>query len=117
MFIVVSVVFHLHAQLQVGDPGVTFDQSKFDPDYPQMEHWITAGVRGGIPFVDQLNIKETLNGGENSSAINSAINSVANQGGGAVHFVLYGTGIDIRPGEDMREPNDIDRIIDLQAWA
>ena len=84
LFIVASTIFHLHAQLQVGDPGVTFDQSKFDPDYPQMAEWITAGVRGGIPFVDQLNIKETLNGGANSSAINSAITTVANQGGGAV---------------------------------
>ena len=100
MSILVSAVFYLYAQLQVGDPGVTFDQSKFDPDYTQMEEWITAGVRGGIPFVDQLTIKETLNDGANSSAINSAINAVANQGGGAV-LLKNGT-YDINDEVDMK---------------
>ncbi len=70
--------------LEVGDPGVTFDENKFDPDYPQMEKWVTAGVRGGIPFIENQIIKQTLNDGANSDAINSAINSVSNQGGGAV---------------------------------
>ena len=84
ILIAISAVFHLYAQLQVGDPDVTFDRSKFDPDYPQMEKWITAGVRGGIPYIDKLDIKKTLNGGINSSAINSAINEVANQGDGAI---------------------------------
>lgn len=71
----------LYAQLRVGDPGVTFDQSKFDNRYPQMQEWKTAGVRGGIPFIEDLNIKKTLNDGANSDAINNAINSLGSAGG------------------------------------
>lgn len=69
---------------RAGDPDVEFDKSKFDADYPQIREWIKAGVRGGIPFVDKLEIKETLEPGVSSSAINAAINKVAKQGGGAV---------------------------------
>lgn len=36
----------------VGDTGATFDLSKLDPKYPQMEEWIKAGVEGGIPVSD-----------------------------------------------------------------
>ena len=75
--------FYSEAQLRVGDPGVTFDQSKRDPNYPQMAEWETAGVRGGIPFIDQLDIKLTLNP-TNSAGIQSAIDNVARQGGGAI---------------------------------
>ncbi|WP_156317048.1 hypothetical protein [Marinagarivorans algicola] len=69
--------------LRPGDPGVTFDMSKMDPRFPQMQKWITAGARGGIPFIDSHTIKKTLNGGD-SDAINKAINDVARDGGGAV---------------------------------
>ncbi|MEO0793603.1 MAG: Ig-like domain-containing protein [Verrucomicrobiota bacterium] len=70
--------------LEIGDQGVTFDESKFDPDYPQMEHWIRAGVRGGIPLIENLVIVRTVSGGSDSAAINAAINAVEAEGGGAV---------------------------------
>lgn len=69
---------------QVNDPGIIFDESKFDPDYPQMAEWATAGVRGGIPLVDALVVRRTLADGADSSAINAAINEVSGLGGGAV---------------------------------
>lgn len=69
---------------RAGDPGVEFDKSRFAPDYPQIREWVKAGVRGGIPFVNKLKIKETLESGASSSTINAAIDKVARQGGGAV---------------------------------
>lgn len=69
--------------LRPGDPGVTFDMSKMDSRFPQMQKWITAGARGGIPFIDSHTIKETLDGGD-SEAINKAITDAAGNGGGAV---------------------------------
>ena len=81
-FLIISL--NLTAQLRVGDPGVTFDQSKMDARYPQMQKWITAGVRGGIPFLEDQEIKITLNDGSKSSDINVAINTVADLGGGAI---------------------------------
>ncbi len=59
--------------LQLGDPGVTFDESLFDSNYPQMERWSEAGVRGGIPFVDEQTILVTLEDGADATDINSAI--------------------------------------------
>lgn len=35
--------------VRVGDPDVTFDESKFDPNYLQMLNWKKAGKTGGIP--------------------------------------------------------------------
>jgi len=75
----VSNLIFLNAQnLKVGDPGVTIDQSKFDSDYPQMERWANAGVRGGIPFINSFNKTASVNPG-NSAAINAAINALANK--------------------------------------
>lgn len=71
------LVFTSQAQLQVGDPGVTVDQSKFDNDYPQMNRWANAGVRGGIPFINSFDKTASMNAG-NSSAINAAITSLSN---------------------------------------
>lgn len=65
---------HVFSQLRVGDPGVTIDQSKFDADYPQMERWANTGVRGGIPFLDQLEKGATVTAKTNAG-INTAINN------------------------------------------
>ena len=72
------------AQPRIGDPGVTFDSSKLDTNYPQMAKWMTAGVRGGIPFMNQLTIKDTLLSGATSDDIIQAIAEVAALGGGTV---------------------------------
>jgi uncharacterized protein YjdB len=73
----------VNAQLQVGDPGVTFDTLLFDTDYPQIERWSETGVRGGIPFMDELNIVRTLNASD-SKDINAAIEEVSSNGGGTI---------------------------------
>ena len=73
-----------HAQLQVGDPGVTFDETLFDDrNYPQMRRWATAGVRGGVPPISSQVIVEEITPG-NSDTINQAIQRVSNAGGGAI---------------------------------
>ncbi|AXT51699.1 T9SS C-terminal target domain-containing protein [Aquimarina sp. BL5] len=71
----------VYSQNKVGDPGVTFDPSKYDSRYPQMKKWETAGVRGGIPFMNDLRIVKTLNNGDNSIAINKAINDASKESG------------------------------------
>ena len=60
--------------LSLGDPGVTFDKTMFDPNYPQMERWSKAGVTGGIPFVDEMLIVTELTACK-SAEINAAINA------------------------------------------
>lgn len=78
-FLVIVTLFLVidgFAQLRVGDPGVSVDRSKFDNDYPQMERWANAGVRGGIPFIESFNKTATMNPGS-SSDINAAISSLS----------------------------------------
>ncbi len=70
---------------RVGDPEVTFNLERFDPDWPQMREWQKAGVRNGIPYRSTLEVKATLHSG-GSEEINAAIRNVANQGGGAVYL-------------------------------
>lgn len=76
-------------ELQVGDPGVRFDDtliSRNSAKWPQMAKWKTAGVRGGIPFVDNQKIRVQLKSGANSSQINAAIATAVSKGGGAVYL-------------------------------
>ncbi|MDW5289198.1 Ig-like domain-containing protein [Formosa sp. PL04] len=68
--------FSVHAQLNVGDPGVTVDLSKLDADYPQMSRWANAGVRGGIPFITSFDKTSTVSSGR-SAEINLAINALS----------------------------------------
>ncbi|GGZ21765.1 hypothetical protein GCM10007049_13150 [Echinicola pacifica] len=59
---------------RIGGAGASVDPGKFDADYPQMERWANAGVRGGIPIKDSLQLGATVTG-MNSAAINQAINN------------------------------------------
>ncbi|MGA9637736.1 Ig-like domain-containing protein [Flavobacterium sp.] len=77
LLLLTLTVGQLYAQLRIGDPGVTVDQSKFDSDYPQMSRWANAGVNGGIPFINSYNKTASISPG-NSSAINAAITSMSN---------------------------------------
>ena len=90
IILLLSLYLPVAAQLKVGDPGVKFDESKFDSNYPQMKIWATAGVEGGIPFIKNLKIKKKLKSGSNSATINKAIQKVAKSGGGAI-FLKNGT--------------------------
>ncbi|CAM4083006.1 MULTISPECIES: T9SS type A sorting domain-containing protein [Flavobacterium] len=73
----VSLPSKVNAQQRVGDPGVTFDTSKYDPRYPQMKEWEKAGASEGIPFIKDLQKVETINSGANSATINSKIAAAA----------------------------------------
>ncbi len=67
-------------KLEIGDPGVTFDQNVIDANqscYPQMQRWSEAGVTGGIPFLNTFDQTTTISSG-NSSTINNAINAMSN---------------------------------------
>jgi hypothetical protein len=73
---------HVSAQSpRLGDPGWTFDESRFDPRFPAMREWARAGVEGGIPLRRSLPIKKRLQPGDDLQA---AINAVATQGGGVI---------------------------------
>ena len=75
-------VLSAYSQPRVGDPGVVFDESKFDDkNYPQMREWKKAGVIGGIPFISDTPLRKTIDA-TNSAGLNTAINDVASQGGG-----------------------------------
>lgn len=84
-FLLVSV---LAAQPELGDPGWIFDESLYDDRFPDMKEWAKAGVQGGIPFRSDIPVKRTLSPvtGDNdmSDNIQSAIDAVASEGGGAV---------------------------------
>lgn len=68
-------------QPRIGDPGWIFDESRFDPRFPEMRHWAKAGVEGGIPLRESLPIKLQVTGG---CDLQSAIDQVAEQGGGVI---------------------------------
>lgn len=85
---------------RVGDPGVTFDESKFDPDYPQMQEWIKAGVEGGIPLRSESPVVRTISA-TNSAGIIAAMEFVQSQGGG--QLVLENGTYDIDAQIQMRD--------------
>jgi hypothetical protein len=66
---------------QIGDPGWVLDESRLDPRFPEMREWAKAGVVGGIPLRNTLEIKFRLQPGEDLQA---AIDQVALSGGGVV---------------------------------
>lgn len=72
---------------RIGDPGITFDATKMDPNYPQMLVWQTAGVQGGIPHRSGYPFLKIIRATD-SAGINAAINEVAAQatsiGGGSI---------------------------------
>ncbi|WP_165750257.1 T9SS type A sorting domain-containing protein [Cellulophaga sp. Z1A5H] len=83
--------FQMSAQLNVGDPGVTFDSGKYDSRYQQMKEWQTAGVRGGIPFLKDIKIVKNLTNGADSDAINKAIEDASKQSGLVAVFLKNGS--------------------------
>ena len=67
-----------HAQLQIGDPGISIDQEKIAANldkYPQMERWANAGVRGGIPFLHSFSTTKIIGPGT-SADINAALTAL-----------------------------------------
>ncbi|OWW25030.1 hypothetical protein B4Q04_10795 [Zobellia sp. OII3] len=91
LFLLMSTVYHVSAQLRVGDPGVTFDTGKYDSRYPQMKEWQKAGVRGGIPFLKDVKVVKTLTSGADSEAINKAIVDASKTSGLVAVLLKNGT--------------------------
>lgn len=61
------------AKLRVGDPGVTFDLSGIEDHWEsKVSEWVTAGVRGGIPYLSDLKKGPTVDV-RSSAGINAAI--------------------------------------------
>lgn len=81
VFLLLLLAFTQAIAQRVGDPGVTFDASKFDPNYPEMLEWQKAGVEGGIPFRSESPVVKTISV-TNSAGISEAMEYVHNQGGG-----------------------------------
>ncbi|MEM9897241.1 MAG: hypothetical protein AAF789_12810, partial [Bacteroidota bacterium] len=93
-------------QLRVGDPGITVDMTKVNSnldDYPQMERWGNAGVRGGIPFYSDFDVIETISAGTDED-IQEAIDLVASklsQGQLGLVFMFNGS-YDLRSEVSMK---------------
>ena len=66
---------------QIGDPGWTYDASKYDSNYPSIKEWAKAGVQGGIPYRNSLTVKKRVKPGQ---SIQGAIDEVSRSGGGVV---------------------------------
>ena len=71
---------------KVGDPNIVFDPNKMDEHYPQMEHWIKAGVEGGIPFLqdEMKNIKHIFESNVTAEQLAATIKALSNDGGGTI---------------------------------
>lgn len=77
--LILIIYLPIYGQLKVGDPGIKFDNTKYDSRYPQIREWQKAGVRGGIPFLEDITIVKTLNAGASSNQINRAISDASKQ--------------------------------------
>ncbi len=86
--IIIVLLSNISMAQQVGDPGWVFDESKYDNRFPAMREYAKAGVQGGIPYRSSNPIKQTLSvisgDSDMGNNIQSAINTVANSGGGVV---------------------------------
>ena len=91
----------INAQLNIGDPGVTFDNSKNDPAYPFMQEWQKSGVEGGVPFSSSIPVKLEVNPTD-SDGLQSAIDNLNTNGELSVILLKNGT-------------YDIDKTIQLKS--
>ncbi len=79
----------MKAQTQLGDQGVTFNNSKNDPNYPFMKEWQSAGVKKGIPLKNTLPIKKMISA-TNSDGIQDAIDKLNTNGETSVILLKNG---------------------------
>jgi hypothetical protein len=103
---------------RIGDPGWVFDESRYDPRFPEMREWAKAGVEGGIPLRNTLPKKLRVSEGAD---LQSAIDRVAEQGGGVL---VLGPGdywidrtIQLKSGVVMRGTHKDSTIIKIRMRA
>lgn len=87
-----------------GDPGLVFDESRYDPRFPEMREYARAGVEGGIPPRDATPLVATLapvaGDDDFGDDLQAAIDAAAAAGGGVV---LLGDGTyPLRSAVEMR---------------
>lgn len=106
------------ARPRIGDPGWVFDESRYDPRFPEMREWAKAGVEGGIPLRNTLPKKLQVSVGDD---LQSAIDHVAEQGGGVL---LLGPGdywvnrtIQLKSGVVMRGTSKESSVIKIRMKA
>lgn len=73
------------ADVRVGDAGAKPDPAKYDPKYPDMKGWSTAGVTNGIPPRAAGKVIKTLKPGDD---VQAAIDAAARAGGGGGVILL-----------------------------
>lgn len=76
---------------RIGDPDVTFDESRLGPEYPQMQEWMKAGRTGGIPYLEEQlgNISKTFEAGTSIQDINAYLESEG-KGTGRIIYLKNG---------------------------
>jgi hypothetical protein len=106
------------ARSRIGDPGWVFDESLYDPRFPEMREWAKAGVEGGIPLRNTLPIRLRISEGDD---LQSAIDRVVEQGGGVL---LLGPGdywidrtIQLKSGVVLRGTHKDSSIIKIRMKA
>lgn len=86
LFVLVLMISNsVLGQIRVGDPGVVFDESKTDDNYPEMLEWQKAGVEDGIPPLTNYEFKGSIEPMD-AVALSSLLQSAATEGGG--YFIL-----------------------------
>ncbi len=89
IFLFLNLFIFVNAQ-QIGDQGMTFDNSKFDNAYPFMREWQKAGVEGGIPYRSNVSVQRQISP-TNSDGIQRAIDALNTSGNPSVIFLKNGT--------------------------
>ncbi|WP_299895589.1 glycosyl hydrolase family 28-related protein [uncultured Aquimarina sp.] len=90
IIILILPTVKIYSQKSIGDPAVTFDNSRNDPKYPFMREWQKAGVEGGIPLRNTLPIKILLTPTD-SEGIQDAIDDIETNGTPSVILLKKGT--------------------------
>lgn len=69
----------LLAQKMIGGDDAYYAEELFDPAYPMMKEWAKAGVEGGIPSADKIQIKKMVTANDD---LEKEISRISNSGGG-----------------------------------
>ena len=78
-------------RLAPGGSGVRPDPDLFDPNFPEMERWASAGVRGGLVPAESLGIKFSVTSSQSVREIQAVIDEASAASGG-VATVLFEAG-------------------------
>jgi hypothetical protein len=72
---------NISAQKMIGGDDSFFANELYDPAYPMMEEWAKAGVEGGIPSFNKVEVKKRITVTDN---LQEVISSISKLGGGKI---------------------------------